>query len=122
MRTQGARNCHEARRVLVQPMHDAGAGDFREPCVVMQQRVLQRPGGLAGAGMDDQAHRFVDYQDIGVLVADIQGDVFRRQRYFLAWLRIQADQFVAAQRMPRQHRLAIEQHVAGFDPGREPRA
>ena len=41
---------------------------------MVDQRVDQRAGPVAGAGMDDQAGRLVDDDDVGVLVEDVERD------------------------------------------------
>ena len=69
-RRLAARDDQEPRGVLVEPVHDAGARQLREPRVVREQRVLQRVVRIAGAGMHDEARRLVDDQDVLVLPGD----------------------------------------------------
>ena len=42
---------------------------------MVDQRVDERAGGVAGAGMDDQPRRLVDDDELGILVEDMKRDV-----------------------------------------------
>ena len=59
MRAVGFRGDHDAGRILVEPMHDAGpafAADAGQAVAAMgDQRIYQRAGRDAGGRMDDQA-------------------------------------------------------------------
>ena len=59
MRAVVLRHDHEAGRVLVEPVHDAGpplAADAGKAVAAMgDQRVDQRAGPVAGGGMHDEA-------------------------------------------------------------------
>ncbi len=72
--------CHEehARRVAVEPVHDprpALAPDAREVPDVVEQRVDEGSGRVAGRGMDHEAGRLVDGDQVFVLVEDRERNV-----------------------------------------------
>lgn len=74
--------CHEdaAACVFVQPVHHArthGMTPRGKLGRVMQQGVDQCPRPIAGRGMDDEAGRFVEADEIVVLVEDFDRNVFR---------------------------------------------
>ena len=75
VRRQRARDDHDAGGVLVEAVDDAGARQRVERRIAMQQRIDQRAGRIAGAGMHDQARRLVDDEDVLVLVQHVEGDV-----------------------------------------------
>jgi hypothetical protein len=76
LRLRRPRHDEQAARVLVEAVHDPGAGDLREPRRVVQERVHQRAPPVPGPGMDHQPGRLVDDQERVVLVHDRQGDRF----------------------------------------------
>ena len=67
---------HQPARVLVEAMHDARprhAADAREALAAMgDQRVDERAGRMAGAGMDHEPRRLVDDDERVVLVDHIE--------------------------------------------------
>ena len=73
---------HEAGGVLVESMYDAGAADAADAgqavAAMRDQRVDERPGLVAGAGMNDQTLGLVDDDDVVVLVDDIERDGLAR--------------------------------------------
>ena len=83
MRQVRFRRDHQAGRVLVDPVDDAGAAlsaDAREGAgAVMQQRVHQGAAGVAGGGVDHQSCGFVDHDQMIVLEHHIQRDGLRLQ-------------------------------------------
>ena len=93
---------HQAACILVQPVHDAGpldAADARQAALaMMQERVDQGARGVAGPGMYDQPGRFVDDDQIGVLIDHLQGDILG------LWFRL------------GRRRQADFKALAGFDP------
>jgi hypothetical protein len=80
MRAVGLGDDHDARSVLVEavddarPLHAAYAG--QTVTAMMDQRVDQGAGPVAGAGMHDQSGRLVDDDQFGILVEDVERDVF----------------------------------------------
>ena len=78
MRGVGLGDHHDAAGVLVEAVDDARPPDAADAgqavAAMMDQRVDQRAGPVAGAGMDDQPGRLVDDDDLGVLVENIERD------------------------------------------------
>jgi hypothetical protein len=68
-------------RIHIEAMDNSGsrdAGDAAELAfAMMQQGVDERAAVMASRGMDDQARRFVDRDDVFIFVKDIQRDLFR---------------------------------------------
>ena len=81
VRPIGLGHHHQARRVLVEPVHDAGpldAADAGERTLAMvQERVDERAGIVAGARVDDEARGLVDHDQLGVLMHDGERNVLR---------------------------------------------
>ncbi len=78
MRGVGLRRDDQPARILVEPVHDARpphAADPRQAVAAMvDQRVDQRSGPVAGAGMHDEAGRLVDDDQVLVLEDDCERD------------------------------------------------
>ena len=76
----GFRNDDAAARFFIQSMDNsrpffaADSGKLRK---VMQQRIDQRVLAVAGAGMNDQARRLVDYDQVFIFIKNIEGNRFR---------------------------------------------
>jgi hypothetical protein len=80
LRFECLRHDQQAGRVLVEPVNDARARNRRELRRVMEERVLQRSGAVAGAGMHDEPGRLVDHHERGVLVDDRERNRFGGDR------------------------------------------
>ena len=68
----------QAGRVLVEAVHDArsqDAADAREVAHVVQQRIDQGAGAVAGRGVYDHARGLVDHEQVGVLVHDAEREI-----------------------------------------------
>ena len=77
------RDHHDARRALVEPVHDAGphlAADAAEVLDVMEQRVDQRAGRIARGRVHHHAGRLVDDDDVGVLEEDLERQILGLRR------------------------------------------
>ena len=123
MRLERARHDHQAARVLVEPMHDTGAGHLRESGIEVQQRVLQRPRGIPGAGMHDQPGGLVDHEHLGVLHARCPARSPPAPRSTASGSdALDFDGFPADDLVLRPQLHAIHQHLAGLDPLLDPRA
>ena len=67
-------------RVFIKPVNDPGAflaanaGQFWK---MMKKRVHQSSGTVSGAGMNDQPGLLVDYDQIVILMKNIEGNRFR---------------------------------------------
>ena len=73
------RDHQEPGGVLVDAVDDPGAERSADPGKVlemMEQRVHERPGVVAGGGMDDHPGGLVDDDDVLILVDDRERDVF----------------------------------------------
>ena len=71
---------HQARRPAIEPVHDPRpllAADAAEIVHVMEQRVDQRAGRMAGGRMHDHPGRLVDHDEVAVLVENRQRQRFR---------------------------------------------
>ena len=80
MAMRGVAACDQdhAAGEAVQSMHDAGpqfAPHARKLPKAMQHGVDQRPGVLAGAGVNHHARWFVDGDDVGVFIQDFERQV-----------------------------------------------
>ena len=80
VRLDAARHDQQSAGVFVDAMHDAGARHSGQPRVPGQQRVLQRARRITRPRVHDQAHRFVDHQQVFILIADIERDGLRQHR------------------------------------------
>ena len=73
----------QAAGVFVDAVHDAradGAANAGElPGTVVEQRVDQRAVGVAGRRVHHHAFGFVDDEQVGVLIHDVQRDILRRR-------------------------------------------
>lgn len=71
----------QARRVLVQPMHNAGASHAANSrkvvTKVIQKSVHKRTTPISACRVHDHTGRFVDDADIIIFIDDREGDVFR---------------------------------------------
>ena len=80
VRRIGFRHDHEAGRVLVEAVNNAGSldpADARQAVAAMgNQRIDQSAACVAGSRMDNQIFRFVDHNDRVVLVNDIERNIF----------------------------------------------
>ena len=72
---------HDARRLLVEPVHDARsahAADPREAVAAMgEQCIDQRVVGIAGCRMHHETGRLVQDQQVGVFIEDVQIELLR---------------------------------------------
>ena len=116
LRRERARDHQEPARVLVEPVHDAGARNGCEDGLVREQRVQQGPAPVAGAGMHDETRRLVDHDERAVLVDD-------RERYAFGPVRLVPGVGRGRERdaLPAMEALARRRR-AGRRPSRAPRA
>ena len=115
---------HHAGRVLVQPVNDAGAFHTANAgqalAAVKQERIDQRAGRVAGAWMHHQTCRLVDDDEVGVLVQDVERDVFRLWLRFFSFGNRECDGFFAAQLLRRiGEGIAVQRGMAGLDERRD---
>jgi hypothetical protein len=105
VRRQRARDDHDARGVLVEAMHDAGARQRGQRRVAMEQRIHQRAVGIAGARMHDQAGGLVEDEHRVVLVQDVERDVLGGGGGLDVQDHDQRDGLAAAHRIAPAHQL-----------------
>ena len=110
---------NHAGSFLVQAMDDAGTqgiGGLRERLTAAEERVDERAGDCAGAGMDGHAGGFVDGDDVVVFVEDIERNGFGFGADGRALGDFETD-FFAAVKMERAflRGVAIDLDEAGHD-------
>ncbi len=71
---QGSAHDHHPGGILVQSVHDPGAGQLDEAGVVVQQGIQERAFGITGAGMHDQPGRLIDDQYFVIFINDRKRD------------------------------------------------
>ena len=112
-----ARHHHQARGVLVQAMHDAGARHAGQLRIAMQQTVEQSAVPVAGAGMGHQPGRLVDHDPVGAVGHHGEGNGFRREgQAFRAGLGADFDPVGRSDEGAYPGRRPIDPHMAVFDP------
>ena len=74
------------------------------------------PRGITGAGVHDQPGRLVHHQHVGVLVHDLEGNVFGQGRGFHFGTHVQGHGFAATHGRAGPGGLAVQQGIAGLDP------
>ena len=79
-RALGLGHHQQPRGILVEAVHDAGARQRRQRRRVVQQGIHERAFAVTGAGMHHQPRRFVDDEQLGVLVNEVERDILRRCR------------------------------------------
>ena len=76
VRLERARHDQQPAGVLVDAVHEAGARHALELRVMREQRVLQRVLAIARARVHHEPRRLVDHDDRGVLVHDVERQLF----------------------------------------------
>ncbi len=100
-------------------MHDARARHAGKRRGVREQRVHQRAVRLAGPGMNDEACRLVDDDQLGVFVDYLERHALRLRRPGARHRRRLEDDFFPARDMTVRSRLSLlvfYSYVAGFQP------
>lgn len=122
VRLQRLGDHEQTARVLVEPMHDAGARNCRECRFMMQQRILQRPIGIPSCGMDDQARRLVDDQKLLVLVDEVECDRLGQTIALGFEFSLHANRFATPDLVAAAARTIVDQDLSRVDPLLEPTA
>ena len=104
-----------ATRFLVESVHDSGALDAAHsrqvsPAMV-KEGVDQGAIGIACSGMNDQPHRFVDDDDIFVLMKDIEGNVLGDKVRRLRVWKLHGDGVTGRDGGPGPRSAAVEEDV-----------
>ena len=92
---------HEPRRPLVQAVYRVEVGLHPGPIVIIQQKITDCIGKVAGSGVDQHPRGLVEDQDVPVLVDDVQGA--RRRDHPAAPLGVGEPH---GEHLPRLHPLA----------------
>ena len=111
MRGVGFGDQQHAAGIAVQAMHDAGtqrAALRRERAEAVQQRVHQRPGANASAGVHDHARGLVDCHHVGVLIENREREIFRSGVERSGCGRLDIHHIVFAQRVRRAGGASID--------------
>ena len=117
LRGRGFGHRHQAAGVFVEAVHDAGAGEFGQCRAVGQQAVEQGAAPVAGGGVDDEAGGFVQHNHAVVFKHNIQRHGLGREGGgFVAVLDVHFQGFAADESLFGAGNLAVEQHVAVFNP------
>ena len=119
MRGVVARDQNHAASEPVQAMHDPRpqlAPHARKLSKTMQHRVDQRPSVPAGARVNHHARGFVDGDDVGILIQDLQRQILRRGPQQRQFARLNLDALGAFQQMRSLFSRAIHLDAALVDP------
>ena len=111
MRCEVLANQHEAARILVKTMHDAGARQCLERRSMMQQAIHQRATGVAGARMNHQTSGFIDDQQSLILEGDIEFNRFRATGNALFRLRLYNYELATGYAIAWPRGLAVDGHI-----------
>lgn len=109
----------------IEAVDNAGAefaAETREGTEVVEQRIDEGAAGAARAGVDDEARRLVDGDDIGVFVEDFKGDRFGFGPQWLWRLGVYLNAFTAAEFVGGFARFAVHADAAPLNPLLETRA
>ncbi len=111
-----ARHQQQSTRTFIQPMNQTGPGQCRELVIEIKQSIDESSLRVAGTRMNDETHRFVDHQQVIVLVNDVERNILRmiadpRRQRFTHEHALTAQHFLF-----RTSRLAIKQYIARFNP------
>jgi hypothetical protein len=118
----GEGNDKAAAGVLVEAMDDPGAllaADAGEGGAVGEQGVDERVARVAGGGVDDEAGRLVEDEEIGVLEKDVEGDVLGLEEAGLGGGLGEGDERAGAELFAGLGRFSRERDVALLDEGLE---
>ena len=110
----GFRHHQQPAGVAVDAVNDAGTNNTVDAgelvTAVIQQRMHQRSGGMAGCGVHHHALGFIHHQQVGVLIDDIQRNVLRFQRQRLRFRQGDLDDIAATLAVVFGNRRSVHQH------------
>ena len=122
VRRQVARHHHQAAGFLVEAVHNTGARQCRQVRGVIQQRIQQRPVRIARRGMHHQPRRFVNDQQVVILVDHVQCDCLCLAHRLHRDLGIDLHLLTALDDFTRLRHATIKRDLAGADPLLQPAA
>jgi len=112
--------------VLVESMHDSGTlfpADLGQGSLaVVQEGVDKGSIGIACGRMDDEAHRFVDDDQILVLMQDVERNVLGREACWLRLGKSYRNGITGGHRCSRPYLFAVEEDVSLLQEGLDTRA
>ena len=115
-----------ATRFLVEPVHDSGtlhAAHSRQVSPAMVKEGIDEGAiGVACRGMDDQTHRFVDDDDVFVLMKDVEGNVLREKVRRLGVGKLHGDGVTGRDRGSGLRPAAVEEDVTVLQESLDARA
>ena len=117
-----ARHHHQARRVLVEPVHEPGARHLCKPRIERQERVLQGVASVARSRMHHQACGLVDDDERAILEQHLERQPLRAHPRIARQLRVHTHLLPAEHPVLAAQRAAVDFDRPRIDPGREPRA
>ena len=95
-------------------MDDARAVRVVSPRGLSEQALYERPGAAAGSGMDDDAGRLVDDEQVLVLEGDAQRDVLAFERC-RGGLRLELDRLSTREAVALRPRRAVDRGLPSVD-------
>jgi hypothetical protein len=104
---------HDAAGFLVETVHDARTFDTADTgqriAAMVDQRIDQRAGPVAVAGMYHETRRLVDDDQVGILVENVECNIFSRRRCVFRFGDFNGDADAFAQLVFRlAHDLAVD--------------
>ena len=119
MRRVGLRHHQAAARAFVEPVNDTGARNAADAgelaTAVMQKRVDKRVFEIAGSGMHDDAGGFVEHDQVGVLVQNVERNFFRQRFQWTRWRNFDAHFVAGTHPVTRFDRLTVDEDLAVGD-------
>src|SRR5438477_8102086 len=115
VRLLGTCDDHEAGRVAVEAVHDAGPVGFSTRDVTCEQPLDERARCVARRRVDDEPGRFVDDDQVVVFVGDPQVHLLRRQGRLRSLRRLELDLLATGQAMALDLTSAVDEHALRQD-------
>ncbi len=119
MGLQGTGYHHQPSGLLIEPMDDASARQGGQGGVMMEERILEGAVWIACCRMDDQTGRFIDDQEMGVLIDDVEVDRLRTRTIKRYQLGLDTDRFTAKDPVAAAVGATIDQDLSRLDPALE---
>jgi hypothetical protein len=111
-------NEHDAASELIEAMDDPrppGVSAFQRTHPV-EQCIHKRPGSDSCPGVAYKSCRFIDYGQIGILIQDVQRNIFRKRLIGFRWRKIQCDPVVEFDQVSGFYFCTVDLDVAFANP------
>ncbi len=108
-----ARHHEQARRVAIEPMDDSGALRLVAAGRVADETVNERATGMARGRVNDETGRFVDHEQVLVLVRHAKVELLPLERLLGSRRSVDLEFLAAGQLVALPARLARDAHGAG---------